>query len=112
MASRNAERDTEICRLYRDEHLTLEQCGKRFELSRSRIKQILKENGVQPNPRQASGRDEFLGVSVTEEDKVALRDEALRRGSSMSKLTSDMLRELLEKIRQQREGQTQANEVA
>lgn len=103
MASRNAERDAEICRLYRDEHLTLEQCGERFKLSRQRIKQILKAHGIQPNPRRASGRDEFLGVSVTEEDKAALKAEAETRGTSMSKLTSDMIRELLEKIRRERE---------
>ena len=67
-----------------------------FKITRARIYQILKEAGISPERQQnADGRDQFLGVNLSEPVKDALRAEAQRRGLSMSALTSGMLRDML-----------------
>jgi len=40
-------------------------------------------------------RDEFLGVNLTESVKRSLKDEAEKRGLSMSNLTSKTITEML-----------------
>lgn len=98
----HVERNTEICRLY-VEGATLQEVGEGFKLSRERVRQILRKNGVYKKDRavEKSGRDEFLGVNITESDKAALREEASRRGLSMSALTSDLIKDMLASLQQE-----------
>lgn len=93
------ERNAAICKMYLEGE-TLAACGKRFGLKRQRIKQIVKDAGIwreyhRPPP---NGRDEFLGVNISESDKIALRKEAKRRGLSMSALTADLISEMLAEL--------------
>lgn len=92
----STERDTEICRLY-STGLSPANIGLAIGLGRERVRQILKKAGVyQPRAQtKKSDREQFLGVNLSEADKVALRAEAGRRGISMSTLTSDLIREML-----------------
>jgi hypothetical protein len=46
-----------------------------------------------------SDRDEFLGINISEADKTALREEAARRGISMSALTADLIKDMLKEVR-------------
>jgi len=89
------ERDAEICRLYVTEEKTLRAIGKQFKLTRERVRQILKQAGIDKNSRSLTMREEFLGVNLTEDVKEALRTEAERRKVSMSSLTSEMLSDML-----------------
>ncbi len=92
----NTERDTRICQLYTSGQ-TLQEIGTSFKLSRERVRQILRKQGVYRKDRLVvkSDRDEFLGVNISDADKVALRAEAARRGLSMSALTSDLIKDML-----------------
>lgn len=96
------ERNEEICRLYVG-GLTLRECGQHFKLSHQRVRQILRRAGVFKRDQlvERSDRDEFLGVNLTEADKIALRAEAERRGVSMSALTSDLIRDMLSTLEAQ-----------
>lgn len=88
-------RNNEIAKLYL-EGKTLEECGEIYRISRQRIKQILKKYGVWRKRAESSDlRDELLGVTLSKADKLALREEAQRRGLSMSALTSDLIKEML-----------------
>lgn len=73
----------------------LEDLCAAFQLTRGRIYQILKEAGVPKERFGPEGRDQFLGVNLSEPVKDALRAEASRRGVSMSTLSSDLLRDML-----------------
>lgn len=86
-------RNEAICRFYADDH-TLAECGKKFGLKRQRIQQILQAAGVWRQYAR-TGRNKHLGVTVSEEDKMALTAEAKRRGVSVSSLTADTIREML-----------------
>ena len=88
-------RDAEICQMYMS-GATLEECGKQYRVRRQRIKQIVKAAGLW-RPRTTSGRDEFLGVNLHEEDKLALKIEADRQGLSMSALSAKILADNLPK---------------
>lgn len=94
-------RDIEICRLYigtKDQPgLTLQALGERFHISRERVRQILRRQNVFKKDRiiELSGRDQFLGINITEPVKLALREEAQRRGVSVSALSSETLSDML-----------------
>lgn len=86
-----AKRDAEICAYYQAGH-KLAECATRFKLGRQRILQILKAAGVW-QPYVKMKRTKFLGVSITDETKDALKQKAEERGVSVSRLTSDILDE-------------------
>lgn len=88
-------RNLEICQMYLS-GASLAECGKKFGLKRQRIKQIVQAAGIwRARPKTSDGRDDFLGVNISESDKQALREEAARRGLSMSQLTAELIREML-----------------
>lgn len=86
-------RNAEICTHHQAGH-TLEECAKRFDLSRARVQQILKKAGIW-RPRVKGPRTKFLGVTVNERTKEALRARAEREGKSVSQLASDALDKLV-----------------
>ena len=92
----NEERDIAICELYLSGK-TLEEIGDVYGLRRQRVQQILKREGYDrtDRPVERSDRELFLGVNVSESVKAALREEAVKRGVSMSSITSDLLKEML-----------------
>lgn len=95
-----SERNAEICRLYTG-GLTLQQVGDHYGLTKERVRQILREAGVYKTDRKKETkvvRDAFLGINITEGDKVALCQEAARRGVSMSQLTADLIRKMLSEL--------------
>jgi hypothetical protein len=100
-------RNAAICDLYLS-GATLAACGKRFGLKRQRIKQIVQEAGIwrEPIPHIPDGRDEFLGINISPEDKEALKAEAARTNTSMSALTSDWIRQKLAELH----GETEPSE--
>lgn len=87
-------RNEEICQRYMAGE-TLKACGDRFGISCMRVKQIVKKAGLWRKRIDAEPRNEFLGVDLSDVDKQALRQEAARRGVSMSLLTSDLIKEML-----------------
>lgn len=89
------QRNAAICAHY-ETGKTLAATSKHFRLSRQRVLQILKESGVW-RPYVKSNRTQFLGVNVSEDEKQALQEEAMRRGMSMSSLTADLIKDMLEK---------------
>jgi len=92
----SVERNQEIIRLYVN-GLTLQECGEHFKLSHERVRQILRKAGVWQRDRKLTDRDVFLGVNLTEQEKNGVRDEAARRGVSMSVLTADLIKDMLSK---------------
>ena len=92
-----SERNDAICAHYLQGH-KLSECASKFRLGRQRILQVLQKAGVW-KPYVKNARTQWLGVTVTEEAKVALQREATRRGTSMSALTSDLIEGLREKER-------------
>ena len=87
------QRNAGICAYYQAGH-KLAECATRFKLGRQRVLQILKAAGVwQPYVKMA--RTKFLGVSITDETKDALKVRADERGVSVSRLTSDILDEAI-----------------
>lgn len=68
--------------------------GRKFGLKRQRVQQILKKAGIW-RPHERSGRTKFVGVVVREETKEALERLAEEKGTSVSKLTSDALDDLV-----------------
>jgi hypothetical protein len=87
MTTRNAE----ICAYYNEGH-KLAECASRFKLGRQRILQILQASGAW-RPYVKTDRVKFLGVTVSDETKAALKDLADEKGVSVSRLTSDILDE-------------------
>lgn len=103
------ERDKAICKLYVSGK-TLKECGLAHGITHERVRQILRKAGIYRNLRpvplglkdgvvESDVRDEFLGVNLSETDKAGLREEAERRGLSMSSLTNDLIREMLATVR-------------
>lgn len=86
------ERNEEICRLYVS-GLSIYDLRDQFKVSHETIRQILRRAGVFKKDRhvEASERDVFLGVNVTDAVKTALREEAEKNGMSMSELSSDAI---------------------
>ena len=85
-------RNEEICELYKS-GLTLEQCAQQFSISRQRVRQIVRKAGIFKGPN----RDAFLGVDLTPETKASLKDLAAEKQTSMSKLASQTIEEMLAK---------------
>lgn len=83
------ERNAAICAYYEQGH-KLSKCASKFEISRQQVMNILKQAGVW-RPYVKGGRTKFLGVSVSEETKDALRKRAEEEGKSVSRLASDAL---------------------
>ena len=97
MESNHEERDAEICRLYKN-GLTLRALGEQFGLTHERVRQILRKAGAHEAYRKKAARrvrQAFLGVNISEGDKVALCQEAERRGISMSALTAELIKDML-----------------
>ena len=105
------QRNENICADYVS-GLTMEQCAEKYGLTKQRVRQILdkhdigkefrakpKEIGLKDGVVEDESRDVFLGINVSEADKNALREEAERRGLSMSRLSSDFLKEMLAGLR-------------
>lgn len=91
----NTERDQHICEEYSHGDSIALLCLK-YDLSHGRVRQILRKAGVYTNHQVTTDREKFLGVNISEPVKTALKQEAERRGMSMSALTSDVLKEMLE----------------
>lgn len=85
MTARNAA----ICAYYTAGH-KVAACASTFRLGRQRVLQILQAAGVW-KPYEKQGRDKFLGINVTEQTKIALKDKAGRDGISVSQLASNAL---------------------
>ncbi len=83
------ERNAAICAYYIEGH-TLRECASHFRLGRQRTQQVLEAGGVW-KPYIKSDRSKFLGVTVTEETKAALRERAENEGISMSRFASDLI---------------------
>ena len=88
-------RNAAIVAHHRDGH-SIAECGRRFGLKRQRVQQILKKAGAW-RPHEPSGRTRFVGVTVTEETKGRLEEMAEEKGTSVSRLTSDALDEMVKK---------------
>lgn len=96
------ERDQEICDLYM-KGVKVKDIAGRFTISRGRVHQIVHKNNLTPKDRhvEPSDRDEFLGINISDADKIALRREAKRRGLSMSAITADLIRDMLASLQGQ-----------
>lgn len=86
-------RNAEICAYYQAGH-KLAECASHFKLGRQSILLILKAAGVW-RPYVKMRRNKFLGVTVTDETKGALKVRADEQGVSVSRLTSDILDEAM-----------------
>lgn len=86
-------RNQEVVRLY-ESGQSVADLSRHFKVTKQRIRSLLQRAGVARTPRQK--RDQFVGLFVAEPIKQALRDEAKRRGLSISQLSSDTLSEMLE----------------
>lgn len=82
-------RNKAICDYYLAGHKLVE-CASHFQLGRQRVLQILKAANVW-KPYIKQSRDKFLGVNVSQDTKDALRERADAEGTSVSKLSSDIL---------------------
>ena len=100
--AQRVERDRQICEHYQTGN-SLTSCSRKFGLSIQRIQQILKAAEVW-RPHVRSHRTNFLGVTLTQLDKEALRAEAERQERSMSAVTSDWVHDKLEQLKQQNGG--------
>ena len=102
---RNVERDAEIVRQFTAGQ-SLRMIAQTFHISHERVRKILQARGILTKRGQAlapESRDEFLGVNLSKIDKFDLREEAERRGVSMSALSADAIRKMLDKIRRERD---------
>lgn len=82
------ERDREIVRLH-EEELTLDEIGKRFELSRERVRQILNERGVKPIGVEGQGRQRQrrLRHALDQRDSILSR---WRQGQAIGALAREL----------------------
>lgn len=109
------ERNKDICEAHVN-GLTIAECSVKFGLTRERVRQILRKAGMLNDSRskppamglnqgvvESGARDEFLGVLMSDAEKAGLREEAMRRGLSMSRLSSDFIREALARLREERQ---------
>ncbi len=92
----STERNAEICQMY-VAGSTLQICADKYAISRERVRQILRKAGVFKRDRavEKSDRGEFIGINVTESTKTAVKALADERGVSVSRMTSDMLDEMV-----------------
>lgn len=90
------ERNSEICRRYIEEDKTQEDLAIEYALSKPRIGQILRENGVMRNDRTGPPRTATIGVALRPEVKIALEEITISEGSSISKFVSNLIEEELQ----------------
>ena len=83
------ERNKAICDYYNAGH-KLRECASKFQLGRQRILQILQAGGAW-KPYVKTDRTKYIGVNVSEDTKVALKELADAEGKSVSKFTADVL---------------------
>lgn len=90
------DRNTAICAMY-VAGSTLQVCAEKYAISRERVRQILRKAGVFKRDRmvEKSDREAFIGVNVSETTKTAVKALADERGISVSRMTSDMLDEMV-----------------
>lgn len=88
----STERNVELCKLYTN-GATVAALAEQFEISCQRVRQIVRAAGVW---KRATTRPIFLGIDVTQETKDKLKAEADRQQTSMSKLASDAIANMLE----------------
>ncbi len=86
-------RNMAICQYYEEGH-KLRDCASKFRLSRQLVLRILKQAGVW-KPYEKTNRTHYVGVVVSPETKVALRERAKDEGTSVSKYVSDRLDEMV-----------------
>lgn len=91
----HTQRDADICAYFRAGH-GLIACEQKFKLKRQRLQQILRNADVW-KPHVKSTRTKFLGVTVSEGTKIALKQKAAQDGVSVSKLTANALDALVQK---------------
>lgn len=91
-----AERNADVARAYVD-GLTVLELSERFHLTTERVRQILRKSAVYQGYRDKhrEKRPAFLGVNLTEETKDALQVKADEQGTSMSRLVSDTIEEMV-----------------
>lgn len=92
-AAQMTARNEAICTYYK-EGRKLKECASKFRLGRQQVMNILKQAGVW-QPYVKGARTQFLGVSVSEQTKEALRKKADEEGKSVSRLASDVLDEVV-----------------
>lgn len=90
------QRDAAIVAYYQ-EGRKLSECASRFRLGRQRVLQILKRADAW-RPYVKKNRTNFLGVSISDATKEALRRESERRGVSMSSLSDEAIQKMLAEI--------------
>ena len=86
-------RNAAICEFYA-EGRSAKQVASKFRIGRQRVYQILNAAGAIIRPRPTR-RQKFLGVTITSETKSALEAKAEAEGTSVSKLVSDALDEVV-----------------
>ncbi len=91
-----SDRDRDACMRYL-QGTTLPELSKELGVGVQRMRQILKRGGVYQPRRDAkrTGRDEFIGINVTEEAKLAIQLKAKEQGISVSQFVSTTLAEVI-----------------
>jgi hypothetical protein len=85
-------RDVQICQQYVSGNNTQQELATAFQLTKSRIQQILREHGFTMKDRlKRRSRSAFTGVHLSQGVKEALRGEAVRTGTSMSSIVSNLV---------------------
>lgn len=92
-STQKTQRNADLCAYYNEGH-NARQCASKFRIARQRVIQILQEAHVW-KPYVKNNRTQFLGVSVSEETKDALRVKADAEGKSVSRFASDVLDEVV-----------------
>ena len=82
-------RNLAVIGYYKEGH-RISQCASKFGLSRQYVQQVLQKAGVWKRYVRTK-RTEFLGITVSEETKQALKQHAEQKGVSVSQLASDAL---------------------
>lgn len=88
------ERNVLICQQYNAGE-TLGAIARVHGISKQRVRQIVIAGGYW---RRAIPRDAFLGVDVTPETKAKLQEVADQKQTSMSKLASDAIEDMLDDV--------------
>lgn len=72
-----ADRAEEMTKLYEEEHLTYQEIGDRYGVTRERVRQILKDNGVESQGRRERNRQE-LPLTKREKAIASAYDRGVR----------------------------------
>lgn len=92
-----ADRNAQICSLYREGNLTQADLAAKYCISEVRVGQILNRAGLTKNERMTTPRTRFIGVNVSQVIKDTLAVEAKREGKSTSKFVSELIVRELER---------------